>query len=125
MTLLTKVNDVLAATRGWRSGEHALTKARKSRGGATMARKSGERGSQVLEATLVFVPILLMTFLTVDLSMVIFLRTTMQEAAREGARYAITGQVLSGYSCQDNAIKAIVKHYALGFLNSTTAAATI
>src|ERR1700689_1305558 len=98
MTLLTKVNDVLAATRGWRSGEHALTKARKSRGGATMARKSGERGSQVLEATMVFVPMLLMTFLMVDFSMGIFLRTTMQEAAREGARYAITGQNTTGHA---------------------------
>jgi Flp pilus assembly protein TadG len=88
-------------------------------------RRNRQSGSQVLEATLVIIPLLLMTFLMLDLSMVIFLRTTMQEAVREGDRYAITGQVLSGYTYQDDAIKAVVQHYALGFLNSTSAAATI
>src|SRR5580704_16720958 len=88
-------------------------------------RKSRESGSQVVETTLVIVPMMLMTFLMLDLSMVIFLRTTMQEAVREGDRFAITGQTVPGYSCQDDSIKYIVKHYALGFLNSTTAAATI
>jgi len=87
-------------------------------------RKSGERGSQVLEATMVFVPMLLMTFLMVDLSMVIFLRTTMQEAAREGTRYAITGQNTTG-PCQDDSIKAVVKSYAAGYLGTTAGAATI
>ena len=97
---------------------------RKSLGGATIARKSGERGSQVMEATMVFVPMLLMTFLMVDLSMVIFLRTTMQEAAREGARYAITGQNTTG-PCQDDSIKAVVKSHASGYLGTTVGAATI
>jgi Flp pilus assembly protein TadG len=87
-------------------------------------RRSRESGSQVLEATLVIVPLLLMTFLMLDLSMVIFLRTTMQEAVREGDRYAITGQNTVG-PCQDDSIKYVVKLHALGFLNSTTAAATI
>jgi Flp pilus assembly protein TadG len=86
--------------------------------------KARQRGSEPVEATLVMIPLLLMTFLMLDLSMVIFLRTTMQEAVREGSRYAITGQCPSGWY-QDDAIKAVVKQYALGFLNSTTAAATI
>ena len=77
-----------------------------------------------MEATLVIIPMLLMTFLMLDLSMVIFLRTTLQEAVREGDRYAITGQNTVG-PCQDDSIKAVVKHYGLGFLNTTTAAATI
>jgi Flp pilus assembly protein TadG len=88
-------------------------------------RKSRESGSQVMEATFVIVPMLLMTFLMLDLSMIVFMRTTMQEAVREGDRFAITGQLLSGYTYQDDSIKAIVQKYALGFLNSTTAAATI
>jgi len=88
------------------------------------ARKSRERGSEPVEATLIFIPLLLMTFLMLDLSMVLFLRTTMQEAVREGARYAITAQNTTG-PCQDDSIKAVVKTYALGFLKSTTAAATI
>lgn len=94
-------------------------------GGAVKpTRKSRESGSQIMEATFVIIPMLLMTFLMLDLSMVIFLRTTMQEAVREGDRYAITGQNGVG-PCQDDSIKFVVKKYALGFLNGTTAAATI
>lgn len=48
----------------------------------------------------------------------------MQEAVREGARYAITGQNSPG-PCQDDSIKSVVKTYSLGFLKSGTAAATI
>jgi hypothetical protein len=56
--------------------------------------------------------------------MAIFLRSTFQHAVREGVRYGITGDTGS-YTCQDDAIKAVVKQSALGFLNSTAAAATI
>jgi Flp pilus assembly protein TadG len=88
-------------------------------------RKSRESGSQVVEAALIITPLLLMTFLMLNLSMVIFVRTTLQEAVREGCRFAITGQLLSGYTYQDDSIKAVVQYHALGFLNSTTAAATM
>jgi hypothetical protein len=97
---------------------------RKSRGAATIEGHSRERGSEPVEATLVLVPMLLITFLMLDLSMVIFLRTTMQEAVREGVRYAITGQNTPG-PCQDDSIKAMVKAHALGFLQPVAAAATI
>ena len=93
-------------------------------GGMTSKRKSRESGSQVVEATFVIIPLLLMTFMMLDLSMVIFVRTTLQEAVREGDRYAITGQNSVG-PCQDDSIKAVVKRHSLGFLNSTTAASTI
>ena len=83
------------------------------------SRRFRERGSEPVEATLVIVPMLLLTFLMLDLSMVIFLRTTMQEAVREGTRYAITYQNSPG-PCQDDSIKNVVKTHALGFLNSTT-----
>jgi Flp pilus assembly protein TadG len=105
-------------------GYRKLTSGGKSRGATTVARKSGERGSQVLEATLVFVPMLLMTYLMLDVSMVIFLRTTMQEAAREGARYAITGQNTTG-PCQDDSIKTVVRAHAAGFLGSVAGAASV
>ena len=93
-------------------------------GGMTSKRKSRESGSQVVEATFVIIPLLLMTFMMLDLSMVIFVRTTLQEAVREGDRYAITGQNSVG-PCQDDSIKAVVQRHAQGFLNSTTAASTI
>ncbi len=81
-------------------------------------------GSEPVEATLILIPLLLLTFLMLDLSMVIFLRTTMQEAVREGTRFGITGQNSPG-PCQDDSIKSVVKTYALGFLKSTSAAASI
>jgi TadE-like protein len=86
--------------------------------------KRRQRGAVIVEASLVFIPMLLMTFLMLDLSMVLFLRTTMQEAVREGARFAITGQNTSG-PCQDDSIKAIVKARALGFLGTTAGSATV
>jgi Flp pilus assembly protein TadG len=82
------------------------------------ARKSRESGSQVLEATLVIIPMLLLTFMMLDLSMVIFIRTTMQEAVRVGDRYAITGQNTIG-PCQDDSIKYVVQKNAAGLLTST------
>src|SRR5579883_3331022 len=88
------------------------------------SRRIRERGSEPVEATLVIVPMLLITFLLLDLSMVIFLRTTMQEAVREGVRYAITGQNSPG-PCQDDSIKSIVKTHALGFLKNSPASGTI
>lgn len=86
--------------------------------------RRGERGAEALEATLVIVPLLLMTLLMLDLSVVIFLRSTFQHAVREGVRYAITGANDTG-PCQDDSIKAVVKKNAVGFLNPSGPAATI
>lgn len=72
----------------------------------------------MIEFCLLMVPILGITFLTLDLSMVLFLRGTFQHAVREGVRYAITGANTPGPG-QDDSIKAVVKKNALGFLNGT------
>jgi len=90
----------------------------------TLPRKRRESGSQIVEASLVIVPMLLLTFMMLDVSMVIFVRTTLQEAVREGDRYAITGQNTTG-PCQDDSIKAVVKKYGVGFLNTTAGSNTI
>ena len=87
-------------------------------------RRRSRRGSEPVEVSLIIVPMLLLTFAMLDISMVIFLRTTMQEAVREGARYAITGANTPG-PCQDDSIKSVVKSHSVGFLKSTAGAATI
>jgi Flp pilus assembly protein TadG len=87
-------------------------------------RRHRQRGAEILETALVIVPLLLLTFLMLDLSMVIFLRSTFQHAVREGVRYAITGQNTTG-PCQDDSVKAVVKQNAIGFLSPTVPAATI
>jgi hypothetical protein len=58
--------------------------------GAPIQAGERERGSEPVEATLTLVPLLFMTFPMLDMSLVIFLRFTMQEVVREGTRYAIT-----------------------------------
>ena len=78
----------------------------------------------MLEVSLIALPLFGMIFLLLDLSMVIFLRSTFQQAVREGVRYGITGANDTG-PCQDDSIKAIVKKNAIGFLNSTSEATTM
>src|ERR1700724_1764216 len=88
------------------------------------SRNAGRRGAELVEVSLILVPLLGLTFLLLDISMIIFQRSTFQHAAREGVRYAITGANDTG-PCQDDSIKAVVKKNAVGFLSSTVAAATI
>jgi Flp pilus assembly protein TadG len=91
---------------------------------ASASRKARSGGAELIEFALLMVPIFLMTFMILDLSMVIFIRCTFQNAVRDGVRYAITGANSTGPG-QDDSIKAVVKTDALGFLNGTTAAATM
>jgi Flp pilus assembly protein TadG len=89
-----------------------------------LGRRIRQRGSELVEMSFVAVPLFGLTFLILDVSMVIFLRSTFQQAVREGVRYAITGANDTG-PCQDDSIKAVVKKNAVGFLGSTAGAATI
>jgi Flp pilus assembly protein TadG len=89
------------------------------------SRRSRQRGAEMVEVCLVLTPLLTITFLLLNLSMAIFLRSTFQQAVREGARYAITGQVTSAGTCHDTSIKTVVAQNAAGFLNTTTRAAAI
>ena len=94
-------------------------KAVHSEGRARRLKRS--KGAEVVEVALVVVPLFGLIFLLLDVSMVIFLRSTFQSAVRAGVRYGITGANDTG-PCQDDSIKAIVKQNALGFLNSSGAA---
>ena len=85
---------------------------------------SSQRGSQMLESCFIAIPLFALTFLVLDVSMVVFLRSTFQHAVREGTRYAITGKNTVG-PCQDDSIKATVKTAALGFLSSSPIDSTI
>lgn len=76
------------------------------------------RGAEIVEVTLILAPLLGITFLLLDLSLAIFLRSTFQHAVREGVRYAITGQTKTGL-CQDDSVKQIVQANAIGFLSGT------
>ena len=77
-----------------------------------------------MEVALIITPLFGLIFLLLDISMVVFLRSTFQHAVREGVRYGITAANDTG-PCQDDSIKTIVKRSALGFLNSSADTAKI
>lgn len=73
----------------------------------------------MLEAAFIFLPLLMIFFGIIDISVAIFMKNTMQFAVREGVRYAITGQTVSGYGQLDS-IKQVVQRNGMGFLSGTT-----
>lgn len=77
------------------------------------------RGSAVVEAALIFLPLFAFIFAVIDISLVIFMKNTIRQAAREGVRYGITAQTRSGM-CQDDSIKAVVQENAAGFLSGSS-----
>jgi Flp pilus assembly protein TadG len=82
----------------------------------TDRRRRRQRGNQLVEASLIFLPLFAILLGVFDFSVALFLRATMQNAVREGVRYAVTYQTASG-QCQDASIKAVVKSSAAGFLS--------
>lgn len=74
----------------------------------------------MLEGALALPPLLMFLFATIDFSVAILVKNTVQSAVREGVRYAVTGQTMSGLG-QDESIRTVVENNSLGFLNSTNA----
>jgi hypothetical protein len=70
-----------------------------------------------VEVGLIFLPLCALLFGIFDFSVAIFMRATMQNAVREGVRYAVTYGTLPSM-CQDASIKQIVKNSAGGFLTA-------
>jgi hypothetical protein len=83
-------------------------------------RRARQRGSisGLMELALILLPFFAIFFAMIDFSIAVFLKGNFQHAVREGVRYAITYQTLTG-QCQDASIKAVVKNNAIGFLNGT------
>lgn len=81
-------------------------------------RRIRQRGNAMLEAALALPPLLMILFATIDFSIAILVKNTVQASVREGVRYAVTGQTVSGLG-QDESIRTIVENNSLGFLNSS------
>jgi Flp pilus assembly protein TadG len=73
------------------------------------------KGSELLEFGLVITPMLGFAFLIIDLAWAVFTRSTLQYAVREGVRYAVTSQTMTGMGQKDS-IKTVVQQSALGLL---------
>jgi Flp pilus assembly protein TadG len=90
----------------------------------TQRRRDRQRGSQLVESLLTMLPFFALAFLCMDAAWGLFIKSTLQQAVREGVRYAVTGQV-SGVLGQVASIEAVVQKQALGLLSSQSATLTV
>jgi Flp pilus assembly protein TadG len=58
----------------------------------------------------------------IDVAWSIFARATLQNAVREGVRFAVTGQVLPGNTCLGTSVQQVVSQYSFGFITASNAA---
>ena len=79
----------------------------------------------MVEMALIFLPMLVMFFGILDVSMVVFLQNTLMHATREGARFAMTySPSYNSNSCagsQAGCIQQVVQDNGFGFLSGTNA----
>src|ERR1700736_1611753 len=83
-------------------------------------RNERQRGNTMVETALVFIPMIALFFGIIDFSFAIFIQSTFEHAAREGARFAITFQssygALDCSTSQTTCITQVVQDNASGFL---------
>lgn len=82
-------------------------------------RRRRQSGNAMVELALVILPVFAILTMFFDLAFALFSWSTLQNAAREGCRYAITFQT-SGSLGQDASIKAQVATFSMGLLTSTS-----
>lgn len=75
-------------------------------------------GNAIVENVFTLLPTFALIFAITDFGLVLFRWSTLQNAVREGCRYAITFQT-SGSNGQDASIKGIVQNYAMGIVTSS------
>jgi Flp pilus assembly protein TadG len=86
------------------------------RAGRVSRRRNG--GSVMIEFALTLLPLMALIFGFADFSLLLFRWSTLENAVREGCRYAITFQT-SGSNGQDASIEAVVQKYAMGVVTTT------
>ena len=74
-------------------------------------------GNAILEGMFTILPTFALIFAFIDFGLLLFRWSTLQEAVREGCRYAITFQTANGLG-QDASIEAVVQQYAMGLVTS-------
>ena len=74
-------------------------------------------GSVMVEFALTLLPLMALIFGFADFSLLLFRWSTLENAVREGCRYAITFQT-SGGNGQDASIEQVVQKYAMGVVTT-------
>jgi hypothetical protein len=96
-------------------------------GNINTRRADRRSGAQMIEFTLVLLPLLSMVFVLLDFTWIIFAQATVVRAVRVAVRTGITltaSQMLEG-ACLTDTVKGIVQTNALGFLTGTSGLAYI
>lgn len=89
-----------------------------SRHSISAARRRHSSGNVILESVFTVLPTFALIFVFLDVGMMIYRWTTLQNAVREACRYAITFQT-SGAMGQDASIEQVVQQYAMGLVKTT------
>ena len=86
-------------------------------------RGRGRRGSELLEFSLVVLPLLAMMTVLVDTAWAIFAESTLQRAVRIGVRTGVTltasSSLITTYGDLTTAVKNVVKSNSFGLLNAS------
>jgi Flp pilus assembly protein TadG len=75
-------------------------------------------GSAIVESVFTILPTFALIFAFVDFGLLLFRWATLQNAVREGCRYAITFQIANGQG-QDASIEGIVQQYGMGIVKAS------
>jgi Flp pilus assembly protein TadG len=85
--------------------------------GLSAVRRRRSAGTAVIESAFTIVPLFALIFAFADFGLMLFRWSTLQNAVREGCRYAITFQTTGGKG-QDGSIALTVQNYALGVVRT-------
>src|SRR6202167_5581549 len=98
----------------------SITEGRSSRAQPPVSRLRRRRsgGNAIVEAAFTLLPTFAIIFAFVDFGLMIFRWSTLQNAVREGSRYAVTFQTMAGDG-QDISIETTVQNFAMGFVKTT------
>lgn len=75
----------------------------------------GRRGATIVEMSFVVIALFGLLFLLIDLSWVVFAKASIQHAVREGCRFAVTSQTLTGMG-HIASIREVVRRNSMGFI---------
>lgn len=85
------------------------------------ADRHSERGTVLVEFSLVLLPLLAFLLMTLDLAWIFFGWACIQEAAREGVRYAVTGSGMAEATLDSQVLTNAIQPLSFGFVNSKNA----
>ncbi len=89
-----------------------------------LRKRRSDSGHALVESVFTLLPTFALLFALMDFSLMIFRWSTLQNAIREGTRYAVTFQTQGSFG-QDASIENVVEQYAMGFVKRTDSPQTI